>query len=101
MQSPPSACFAIDAIAGNFRDFMRKTKIIATLGPATESPEMLRTLIETGVNCFRLNMSHAPHDWVRAIVPRIRNAARETGKIVGILMDTQGPAIRTGDLPAK
>jgi pyruvate kinase len=80
---------------------MRKTKIIATLGPATESPEMLRTLIETGVNCFRLNMSHAPHDWVRAIVPRIRNASRETGKIVGILMDTQGPAIRTGDLPAK
>jgi pyruvate kinase len=80
---------------------MRKTKIIATLGPATESPEMLRILIETGVNCFRLNMSHAPHDWVRAIVPRIRNAARETGKIVGILMDTQGPAIRTGDLPAK
>ena len=49
---------------------MRKTKIIATLGPATESPEMLRSLIETGVNCFRLNMSHAPHDWVRAIVPR-------------------------------
>ena len=80
---------------------MRKTKIIATLGPATESPEMLRSLIETGVNCFRLNMSHAPHDWVRAIVPRIRNAARETAKIVGILMDTQGPAIRTGDLPVK
>ncbi len=80
---------------------MRKTKIIATLGPATESPEMLRSLIETGVNCFRLNMSHAPHDWVRAIVPRIRNAARETQKVVGILMDTQGPAIRTGDLPAK
>ena len=80
---------------------MRKTKIIATLGPATESPEMLRSLIEAGVNCFRLNMSHAPHDWVRAIVPRIRNVARDTGKITGILMDTQGPAIRTGDLPAK
>jgi pyruvate kinase len=80
---------------------MRKTKIIATLGPATESPGMIRTLIDTGVNCFRLNMSHAPHDWIRAIVPRIRNAARESGKIVGILMDTQGPAIRTGDLPAK
>jgi pyruvate kinase len=89
-------------LQGIFRDtFMRKTKIIATLGPATESPEMLRILIETGVNCFRLNMSHAPHEWVRAIVPRIRNASRETGKIVGILMDTQGPAIRTGDLPAK
>ncbi|MEQ1853594.1 MAG: pyruvate kinase, partial [Chthoniobacteraceae bacterium] len=80
---------------------MRKTKIIATLGPATESPEMIRTLIDTGVNCFRLNMSHAPHEWIRAVVPRIRNAARESKRIVGILMDTQGPAIRTGDLPAK
>ena len=80
---------------------MRKTKIIATLGPATESAEMIRNLIVTGVNCFRLNMSHATHDWVRTIVPRIRNAAREAGRITGILMDTQGPAIRTGDLPAK
>ena len=80
---------------------MRKTKIIATLGPATESPSMIRNLIEAGVNCFRLNMSHAPHDWIRAVVPRIRNASRETQRVVGILMDTQGPAIRTGDLPAK
>ena len=80
---------------------MRKTKIIATLGPATESPDMIRSLIEAGVNCFRLNMSHAPHDWIRAVVPRIRGAARATQRIVGILMDTQGPAIRTGDLPAK
>jgi pyruvate kinase len=80
---------------------MRKTKIIATLGPATESPEMLRALIAAGVECFRLNMSHAAHDWVRAIVPRIRAAARDLSKVIGVLMDTQGPAIRTGDLPAK
>lgn len=80
---------------------MRKTKIIATLGPATESPEMIRGIVEAGVNCIRLNMSHAPHDWVRAVVPRIRAVARETGRVLGILMDTQGPAIRTGDLPAK
>lgn len=80
---------------------MRKTKIIATLGPATDSPEMIRSLIEAGVNCFRLNMSHATHDGVRAVVPRIRLAAKELGKVVGILMDTQGPAIRTGDLSAK
>src|SRR5688500_8855791 len=80
---------------------MRKTKIIATLGPATETPEMLRALIDAGVDCFRLNMSHAPHAWVRIVVPRIRAAARDAGKVTGILMDTQGPAIRTGDLPAK
>jgi pyruvate kinase len=80
---------------------MRKTKIIATLGPATESPETLRALIEAGVDCFRLNMSHASHESVRALVPRIRAVARDMGKIVGVLMDTQGPAIRTGELPTK
>ncbi len=80
---------------------MRKTKIICTLGPATESPEKLRALIKAGANVFRLNMSHAPHDWVREVVKRIREASAELGVITGILMDTQGPAIRTGDLPAK
>src|SRR2546422_2040169 len=79
---------------------MRKTKIIATLGPATDSPEMLGQLIDTGVNVFRLNMSHAPHDWVHRVVGDIRAAAKERNSSVGIMMDTQGPAIRTGDLPA-
>jgi pyruvate kinase len=78
---------------------MRKTKIIATLGPATDSPEMLGKLIDAGMNIARLNMSHAPHDWVRRVVRDIRDAASVRRKAVGILMDTQGPAIRTGDLP--
>jgi pyruvate kinase len=77
---------------------MRRTKIICTLGPATESAEKIRELIKAGTNTFRLNMSHATHDWVREIVPRIRAAAVELDVIVGILLDTQGPAIRTGDL---
>ncbi len=80
---------------------LRRTKIIATLGPASESPENLRALILAGVNVFRLNMSHATHEWVRAIVPTIRKVAAELGTPTGILMDTQGPAIRTGDLPTK
>jgi len=80
---------------------MRKTKIIATLGPATDSPEMIRALIGAGVDCFRLNMSHATHEGTRAVVPRIRAAARDAGKVIAILMDTQGPAIRTGELAAK
>lgn len=80
---------------------MRKTKIIATLGPATESKEMLEKLVLAGANVFRLNMSHAQHDWVRAIVPRIRHVAAKLDLPVGILLDTQGPAIRTGDLPTK
>src|SRR5437870_218050 len=69
---------------------MRKTKIIATLGPATDSPEMIGQLIDAGVNVFRLNMSHAPHDWVRRAVRDIRTGARERGISVGVMMDTQG-----------
>src|SRR4030095_7656483 len=80
---------------------IRKTKIICTLAPPTESAEILREMVEAGANVFRLNMSHATHDWVRVIVPRIRAIAQETGQIIGILMDTQGQAIRTGDLPAS
>ena len=77
---------------------LRKTKIIATLGPASQSPEMLAKLITAGVNIFRLNMSHGAHDWVRRVVQDIRAASAAQQKHVGILMDTQGPAIRTGDL---
>src|SRR6188472_1198177 len=77
---------------------MRKTKIIATLGPATQSPEMIGKLIDAGMNIARLNMSHADHDWIRNIAATIRGAARERGTHVGLMMDTQGPAIRTGDL---
>src|SRR5881275_1271300 len=80
---------------------MRKTKIICTLGPASEKPETLRQLVHEGTNVFRLNMSHAQHDWVREIIPRIRAIAEELGRSVAILMDTQGPAIRTGDLKTE
>ncbi|MEP7013956.1 MAG: pyruvate kinase [Verrucomicrobiota bacterium] len=77
---------------------MRKTKIICTLGPATERTELLRRLIEKGADVLRLNMSHATHDWVREIVPRIRQLSQTIGRPVAILLDTQGPAIRTGDV---
>ncbi len=77
---------------------MRKTKIIATLGPATDSAAMITRLIEAGVNLFRLNMSHATHDWLRRVVKDIRSAAAARSAHIGIMMDTQGPAIRTGDL---
>src|SRR5882762_808215 len=79
---------------------MRRTKIIATLGPSTDSAEMIGKMIDAGLNVARLNMSHAPHDWLRRVVYDIRNAAKARDVTVGIMMDTQGPAIRTGDLPA-
>jgi len=78
---------------------MRKTKIIATLGPVTDSPEMIGRLIDAGLNIFRLNMSHSSHEWTRRVVRDIRAAAAERHRCIGILMDTQGPAIRTGELP--
>lgn len=75
---------------------MRKTKIVATVGPACSDPEMLRELIRNGVNVFRLNMSHAVHDKVRIRVQDIRAIAKELNRHVAILMDIQGPKIRTG-----
>src|SRR5215470_13159936 len=77
---------------------MRKTKIICTIGPATEKTEVLRQLIQEGSDVFRLNMSHATHEWVREIVPRIRMLSKRAGRPIALLLDTQGPAIRTGDL---
>lgn len=77
---------------------MRKTKIICTLGPATESSGVLLQLLAQGADVFRLNMSHATHDWVREIVPRLRKLAEEVARPIAILLDTQGPAIRTGNL---
>src|SRR5205085_5855515 len=77
---------------------MRRTKIICTIGPASEKTEILRQLLSEGADVFRLNMSHAKHPWVREIVPRIRQIAAEISRPVAILLDTQGPAIRTGEL---
>src|SRR5450759_1674129 len=77
---------------------MRKTKVICTLGPATEKTETLRQLIQQGADDLRLKKSHATHQWVRDIVPRNRRHARAGGRPFAILLDTQGPAIRTGDL---
>tara|TARA_R110002096_G_scaffold147220_16_gene306977 strand:+ start:11909 stop:13312 length:1404 start_codon:yes stop_codon:yes gene_type:complete len=77
---------------------LRKTKIIATLGPATDSPEMIGKLVKAGVNIFRLNMSHANHDWVRSVTGAIRAESEKHKLGVAILMDLQGPSIRTGDV---
>lgn len=77
---------------------MRKTKIICTLGPATETVEVITALIDAGADIFRLNMSHASHSWCRQSVKRVREAAEKAGRDVSVLMDLRGPSIRTGDL---
>jgi pyruvate kinase len=77
---------------------MRKTKILCTLGPATESPEVIAELIAKGADVMRLNMSHASHDWVRMVYARVREAAAATKREIAVLMDLTGPSIRTGDV---
>ena len=73
---------------------LRCTKIVATVGPATSSPEMLAKLLKAGVNMFRLNFSHGSQEDHRETVANIRAAATELGIPVGILQDLQGPKIR-------
>ena len=74
---------------------MRKTKIVCTIGPASESPEMLEKLITAGMNVARLNFSHGDHEEHAVRIAAIRDAAERMKKPVGILLDTKGPEIRT------
>ena len=72
----------------------RRTKIVATLGPATDDPKVLDKLIEAGADVVRLNFSHGTHDEHRERAERVRNRARAHGRQVGVLADLQGPKIR-------
>jgi pyruvate kinase len=74
----------------------RRTKIVATLGPATREPEALHSLIAAGVDVVRINCSHATAAGIRESVARVRRTATQLGRPVGILLDLQGPKIRTG-----
>lgn len=78
----------------------RRSKIIFTVGPSTESEAALETLIRTGVDIARLNMAHANHEWTRHIIRRIRQVSAKVGRDIAILMDIKGPEIRTGDVSA-
>jgi pyruvate kinase len=77
---------------------MRKTKIVCTIGPASESKENLKKLMVAGMNVARLNFSHGDFEEHGARIRNLREACRETGKSVAILLDTKGPEIRTGKL---
>jgi pyruvate kinase len=78
------------------RGYYRHTKIIATVGPATESRERLGQLINSGVDVIRLNMAHGTGDWVTSLVKRIREVSVEMSRHVAVMMDVKGPEIRTG-----
>ena len=76
---------------------IRKTKIIATIGPATSSKEMLKALIQKGVTVCRLNFSHLPHEKAKEIISSIKEINQELHVHTAILADLQGPKIRVGD----
>jgi pyruvate kinase len=79
---------------------LRRTKIVATVGPASSEPETLRGLIEAGMNGARLNMSHGTHADHALRAERVRVAQAETGRPVALIADLQGPKLRVGDLAA-
>jgi pyruvate kinase len=77
---------------------MRRTKIIATLGPASHDPAAIEALISGGVDVFRLNFSHGTHDSHAEIYRRVREAAKSSGRVVAVMQDLSGPKIRTTSL---
>ena len=79
---------------------MRKTKIICTIGPETDSYAMLKVMFEEGMNIVRLNMSHGDHSWHGRVINHVKRLNRKEKSGVAILLDTKGPEIRTGDVSA-
>ncbi|HUJ45188.1 MAG TPA: pyruvate kinase [Opitutaceae bacterium] len=78
----------------------RLTKIIFTIGPATDGDDTLENIIRAGADVCRINMAHATHEWTRQIIRRVRAASQRAGREIAIMMDIKGPEIRTGDLAA-
>jgi pyruvate kinase len=74
----------------------RRTKIVATLGPASSEPAQIARLFEAGADVFRINMSHTPHDRMRAMVAAIRDIEKNYGRPIAVLVDLQGPKLRIG-----
>ena len=79
----------------------RKVKILATLGPASSSPEMIEKLFIAGVDVFRINMSHTSHELLKTLHGAIRAVEEKVGRPIGILADLQGPKIRIGTFANK
>ncbi len=77
---------------------MRKTKIIATLGPVSNSPEMVKKLIETGMNAVRINFSHGSHESHGETINTVKNVRKELNMPIPLILDTKGPEIRTKTL---
>lgn len=76
----------------------RRTKIVCTLGPATDEPDTIRDLIRAGMDVVRLNLSHGTHEYHQRLIDRVREAASAESCVIPVLLDLQGPKIRVGDM---
>ncbi len=83
---------------GAMSTIYKRTKILATIGPASDSEEMIEKLIKAGINGARLNFSHGSYDEHAAKIKAVREISKRLGKEVAILQDLQGPKIRLGDI---
>ncbi len=77
---------------------MRHTKILATLGPSSETAEQIESFIASGVDAVRLNFSHGTSQWHETAYQRVRNAAKQAGRAIAVVQDLQGPKIRLGEI---
>ena len=73
---------------------MKKTKIICTIGPSTNTKEKIKALINAGMDCARFNFSHGTHESQKAMMDLVKAARREAGRSIAILLDTKGPEVR-------
>lgn len=76
----------------------RRTKIVCTLGPASDDLQTIRELIRAGMDVARLNFSHGTHAWHKTLIDRVREAGKKEGKRIAILQDLQGPKLRVGEI---
>jgi pyruvate kinase len=81
--------------------YIKNTKIVCTLGPATDSVSELERLFKAGMNVARMNFSHGTYDHHKKIIKNLRIVEKKTNKTIGILQDLQGPKIRTGEMPEE
>ena len=89
------------AIDRDITHISHHTKIVATLGPASDSPEMIESLIKVGLNVFRFNFSHSDAATHAANAKKVREASQRAGREVAIVADLQGPKIRVGKIKDK
>lgn len=88
----------VDLIGSSPKNGLRQSKLVCTIGPKTASKEMMIKLAETGMNVVRMNMSHGTHEWHQMVIDITKEINEEGVYNLGLLLDTKGPEVRSGDL---